>query len=349
MKKKKKRTSVKRVALSMLCIVLGIILTGMLGGTVYFHYLLGKINYVDPSTIPVLSQEELDAYLATEYEEPVDSTVPAMDPEEVEFSEHTTQIGGKGSQLVNILLIGQDRRPGETRARSDSMILCTFNKETNALIMTSFLRDLYVEIPGYQDNRINVAYAAGGMQLLNETIEHNFGIRIDGNVEVDFSQFSQIIDLLGGVSIELRQDEANLINRDTGSSLSAGVQLLSGNQALSYARIRSLDADGDFSRTSRQRKVINALITAYKDSSLTTILSLMDEILPMVTTDMSQTQIISYATDLFPMLTGATILSQRIPADGAYSGRMIRGMAVLVADMDAARLTLEQTLLCSPD
>ena len=225
------------------------------------------------------------------------------------------------------------------------MILCTFNKHTKTLTMTSFLRDLYVEIPGYQDNRINAAYAAGGMSLLNETLKENFGIHIDGNIEVDFNQFAQIVDLLGGVTMELRQDEADVINRDAPGTVSAGTQLLTGQQALAYARIRSLDADGDFSRTNRQRKVISALLDAYKNASLSTVLSLLDDILPMITTDMNDVKIIAYATELFPMLSGADIVSQRIPADGSYSGKMINGMSVLVADMEASRQLLEDTLL----
>ena len=338
---KKQSPSHRRGRLILLCIVLGLILAVMLGGTLYFQHLLNRINYVDPNTAPTLSQEELDAYLATETQE--DVTAPSLNPEDVEFGDHDTQIGGD-SNIINILLIGQDRREGESRARSDSLILCTFNKTSKTLTMTSILRDLYVKIPGYRQNRINAAYAAGGMSLLNKTLAENFGIHNDGNVEVDFTQFAGIIALLGGVEIELRQDEATWINRETGSSLSAGTQLLKGSQALAYARIRKLDADGDFSRTSRQRKVITALIDAYKNTSLTSALSLLEEVLPMLTTDMTDTELLGYAVTLFPLLSGAEIVSQHIPAAGTYSSRMIDGMAVLVADMDANRQLLEETL-----
>ncbi len=333
----------QRFFLKLLCTVLGLILAAMLAVTGYFQYLMNRINYVDPEDHYTLSQEELNDYLAGEVQ-PEDSNGPTMDPGDVNFGTPDTMIGGS-KDVINILLIGQDRRPGETRARSDSMILCTINKETKALVLTSILRDLYVQIPGYQDNRVNVAYAAGGMKLLNQTLEQNFGLQVDGNVEVDFSQFQTIVDLLGGVSIELRQDEANLINKALGSSLTQGVNLLSGEQALQYARIRSLDPDGDFSRTNRQRKVINAIIDAYKNASLGTVLSMLDDILPMITTDMSNLEILAYAMDLFPLLSEMTITSQRIPADGTYSGQMIRGMAVLVADMDATRRLLEESLL----
>lgn len=326
--------------MKLLCSFLGIILAVLLGGTLYFQHLLGSIHYIDPDANTTMSQEELDAYLSSE--DNSGSGSPTLNAGDVEFGKHDTLIGG--SDIINILLIGQDRQEGEDRARSDSMILCTFHKSTKQLVMTSFLRDLYVEIPGYRSNRINAAYAAGGMSLLNKTLGKNFGIEIDGNVEVDFAQFSKIIDLLGGVRIELRQDEAGSINESTGSSLSAGMQTLNGTQALAYARIRKLDADGDFSRTNRQRKMIRALIEAYKNASLPALLSMLDDILPMITTDMNNLEIIRYAVELFPMLSGAEIVSQRIPADGTYENRMIDGMSVLVADLDAARQLLEQTL-----
>ena len=160
----KKQTSPpnRRGRLVLLCFVLGLILIVMLVGTVYLQHLLGRIHYVDSGTAPTLSPEELDAYLATQPEEI--STAPTMDPEDVTFPDYDADIG-RDSDIINILLIGQDRREDETRARSDSMILCTFHKSEKKLTMTSFLRDTYVKIPGYGQNRINVAYAAGGMPL----------------------------------------------------------------------------------------------------------------------------------------------------------------------------------------
>ena len=338
-----RRPTFLRSALIVFGVLTALILSGLLAGNLYLRHMLSRVHYVDPSTTPTLTQEQLDAYLATDVPEP-NMDVPTMNPEDITFDAHGTQIGGDESRIINILLIGQDRQEGEPRARSDSIILCTFHPDTATLTMTSFLRDLYVKIPGYQDNRINVAYAAGGMPLLNKTLENNFGIHVDGNIEVDFSQFARIVDLLGGVRIELRQDEASWINKHTGSNLSQGSQLLSGDQALFYARIRSLDADGDFSRTSRQRKLLSSLLEAYQNASLSTLLTLLSDILPMITTDMTQTQIVGLATDLFPLLADLTVVSQQIPADGTYSGKSIRGMSVLVADMDAARRLLEETL-----
>ena len=341
-KTKTKPKSFKRAALKFLCTVLGLVLAVMLGATLYFNHLLDRIHYINPDETFTLSQDELNDYLADG-----DADIEAPPPaEDVDFEEHDTEIGGKGSGIVNILLIGQDRREGETRARSDSMILCTVNKKAKTITMTSFLRDLYVEIPGYRSNRINAAYAAGGMSLLDKTLEKNFGVHIDGNIEVDFNQFADLVDLLGGVKIDLRKDEAQTVNKyNPGSKVSAGEQLLSGKEALAYARIRKLDADGDFSRTNRQRKLITAMLDSCKDASLPTLLSLVSDILPMITTDLSNAKIVAYAMDWFPMLSGLNLVSQRIPADGQFQYKSIGGMSVVVADMETSRTLLEETLL----
>lgn len=332
----------KRLLLSALCTLLGVVLVVLLCATAYVSHLYGQMNYADPMDQETMSPEEWEQMMQGEQEP--EATGPVLDPDQEVDTDHDTQIGGKNSGIINILLIGQDRREGESRARSDTMILCTFNKADGRLVMTSFLRDLWVEVPGYGNNRINAAYSAGGMPLLNKTLEKNFGIYVDGNIEVDFSQFADIIDLLGGVEIELRQDEASLINRECGSALRAGVQLLDGDEALSYARIRKLDADSDFSRTNRQRKVLNSLIQKFRGSSLSTMLKLLNEVLPMITTDMTQAQIVGLSMEVFPVMKDLQVVSQRVPADGAYTFGTISGMSVIRADMEAARKLLEETL-----
>ena len=343
-KEKAKRSGGKRAALIALCVVLGIILSVLLAGTIYASRLMGKINRVENEE--TLSQEELDQLLA---EDPDSETVsaPTVNKDDIDWGNEVEKVES-GEHIVNILLIGQDAR-GKERARSDSMILCTFNKDTNTITMTSFLRDLYVKIPGYYNNRINAAYPAGGMSLLNETLDYNFGVEVDGNVEVNFAHFSEVIDVLGGVDIELTSAEANYINNSLAqegirSSLIQGMQHLDGKQALWYSRTRKVGGNGDFGRTERQRKVLNSLIEKFRSADLNTMLDLLDEILPMITTDLSNAEIISLATELFPMLLDCTIVSQRVPADGEYHLAMVDGMSVIIADMDAARNLLKETI-----
>ena len=181
------------------------------------------------------------------------------------------------------------------------------------------------------------------MKLLEETIEENFGISVNGSIEADFRQFSGIIDLLGGVPIQLRQDEADIINRETGSTLTEGTQTLTGQQALTYSRIRHLDPDGDFSRTSRQRKVMEAVLTICRKAGPTKMLPLFQQLLPMITTDLNSGQLVLLALEIAPRLSDLTLTSQRIPADGTFSDDTIDGMQVLVADLDAARQLLQDT------
>jgi len=322
----KPRDSLGRMAMKLLCTLLGIILAVMLGGTLVFRHFLNQIHYVEPQ--PAEDKNILSVFSAV----PLGNTVD-------------NRIGGPGSSLLNILLIGQDARDGDTQARSDSMILCSYNRKTNTLMMTSFLRDLYVEIPGHGSNRINAAYSFGGTKLLKQTLENNFGLYIDGSIEVDFSHFSEIIDHVGGVEIQLRQDEAKVINSQTGSSLSEGLQKLDGTQALAYSRIRNLDSDGDFSRTGRQRKVITALVDSFRGIRITELTAIVNDLLPMLTTDLNPGQILLCALEVVPSLSDMKTGSQRIPADGTFSDRTIDGMAVLVADMAAQRQHLRNTLL----
>ena len=326
--KRKQHDTFARWAMKLLCSLLALVLVLLLGATALFQQVLGKIHYTQPVADFGTRLSGFVSNLASEG-----------------FGTESELIGGTGSGIVNILLIGQDRREGEETARSDSMILCTYHRKTGNVTMTSFLRDLYVPIPGHHNNRINAAYSEGGAALLDRTLRENFDLHVDGNVEVDFSQFSQIIDLLGGVQLELREDEAAEINKETGSGLSAGVQVLNGEQALTYARIRKLDADGDFSRTSRQRKLMNALLGSYRNIKWKDLLPLIDELLPLISTDMNYGRLVLLAMEILPKLSDAQITSQRIPADGTFTDEKIDGMAVLSADLEANRQLLRETLL----
>ena len=336
MDRPKKKTSLNTILLRILVVLLSLILVLLIVAALALNYFFGKISrYDEQETQPTETIEEF-----FETDETVEGQ-ETVDPDSVEWQE--VEVVEK--EIINILLIGQDARPGETRARSDTMMLVTFNKAKKTITMTSFLRDLYVQIPGYADNKLNVTYVLGGMELLNDTLEKNFGVQVDGNVEVSFDRFAEVIDLLGGVDMELREDEANYINSNSGRyELQAGMQHLDGEQALLYSRIRKLDPDGDFSRTNRQRKVINALIEKFRNTKMTTLLGMLDDLLPMLTTDMTNAEILGYAKTLLPMLPGCTVVSQRVPEDGTYYLGMIRGMSVVVADMNAARKLMVETL-----
>lgn len=244
---------------------------------------------------------------------------------------------------INILLIGQDKREGEERQRSDTMILATLDKETKTLKLTSFMRDLYVQIPGYADNRMNAAYQLGGMELLDQVLETNFGIQVDGNIEVDFSAFQTMIDLLGGIEVELSQEEADyMMHYYPEWNLTAGVNLLTGEQALFHARNRSI-GNSDYERTERQRDVVIAAFEKIREANLSTILPLADEAFSMIQTDLTHAEVLGYAMKVLAMDI-ETVESYRIPQDGAYTSSVIREMQVLVPDLEMCREYLQKIL-----
>lgn len=340
-KRNKKNRKILRSALAAGCVVCGVVFALMLTATIYAEYLLGRMNFTEGSGDRMTLEEAYD-YLTRQTEpEEENYTGPQTDADSVELGK-AEQTLPQEEGAVNILLVGADYQSGD-RARSDSIILCTFRPDQNTVTMTSFLRDLYVQIPGYYKNRINVSYAIGGMELLEKTLEYNFGLQLDGIVEVDFSRFREVIDLLGGVEITLSRAEADFINTKNGDQLSAGTHRLTGAQALWYSRYRG-DSSGDFGRTNRQRTLLSKLVEGYRGAGLKELLSMAEEILPMVTTDMKKSEILSLARDLFPMLSGAEIVTQRIPAEGGYYMTRIDGMSVLVPDIGFNIQILKDTL-----
>ena len=200
-----------------------------------------------------------------------------------------------------------------------------------------------MRIPGYKSNRINATYVLGGAALLEETLEYNFGIEVDGYVEVDFSHFAKLIDLLGGIELDVTSGVAEFIYSESGTRVKTGVQLLNGEQALHYSRYRGTAA-GDLDRTKRQRIVLSTLINEYKSKSMVELLGLLDDILPMVTTDLTQDEVLEYFMDFFPMLANAEVVSKRIPTDDAFYGARIDGMSVLVPDISKCADELHKIL-----
>ncbi|MBQ8782624.1 MAG: LCP family protein [Clostridia bacterium] len=234
--------------------------------------------------------------------------------------------------VKNILLIGLDDDQGSGTSRSDTMMLLTIDTVNNAIKLTSFLRDMWVEIPDYKKAKLNASYAHGGAQLTMDTIEYNFNVDIDNYVLVDFEMFREIVDSLGGITVEITQREADFINRTTSSVVKAGLNELDGKKALIYARIRKLDSD--FYRTMRQRKVISAIIEKIKEINPLELVGIVKDILPMITTDLKPLSMIFTAVSALGCLNIENIQQLQIPADDAYVSKSISGQAALVPDLD---------------
>ncbi|MBQ3284137.1 MAG: LCP family protein [Ruminococcus sp.] len=290
-KKKKNKGLGRRIFVLVLSLIM--LLVG--SGLVYYYKVLDSMTF-----------KELEP-------EPVAATTTT--------SETTTySIASGGSTLLssdnvlNILLFGQDSpATEEDHGRSDTTILLSIDNVNKKLKLTSFQRDTYVSIPGHGDNKINSAFTFGGERLSIDTIETNFGIKVDKYATVDFSSFRDIIEALGGVDIELTLEEIKYINAqiDVNDQLDVTNFLtydetkekqmvhLDGYQALWYARDRGEESLGgnpeysfsgdDWDRTSRQRNLIETIIKNLRENaSLTELVAIANRIGPLVTTNLKK-------------------------------------------------------------
>lgn len=242
------------------------------------------------------------------------------------------------SELINLLLVGQDTRIPGQRMNTDTMILCSINIKSREITLVSFMRDLFVQMPaGYQDNRLNVAYIYGGFPFLYQVLEKNFGVHCDGGLEVDFSGFKDVIDILGGVDININSSEVTAL-----PGLKVGMNHLNGEQALEYVRLRVIGTD--FQRTQRQRILLTSAFNGLKSADVSTLNEIAEEILPLIRTDMSNAKITDYMLKLLPILSEFKTYTFRLPVDGAYYGAYVRGMSVLVPNLSKNRQALKDFL-----
>lgn len=267
----------------------------------------------------------------------------------------------KEEGVTNILLIGNDSRENGEDGRSDAMILLSISNKTKKIYMTSLLRDMYVEIPGYKDNRLNAAYSYGGAELLMETIEQNFDIHISRYVLVNFEAFANLVDAVGGVDLELTGKEVEYVNgylveynillgrpegTDYFDDLSGGMVHLNGPQALAYCRNRYIGTD--FGRTERQRKVLTEVIHKLPKGVLTNPKGLIDGLMPNLTTNLTQAE--CYRLSLMaPKILTYDIIQNSIPIEGTYKDATHRKMSVLEVDFQANKKFLQENLYGTGD
>ena len=246
-------------------------------------------------------------------------------------------------QIINIALFGVDRRDVNEPSRSDSIIILSIDEVHKKIKMSSIMRDTYVQIKGNGKTKVNHAYAYGGPQLAIRTLNENFNLNIRNYVTVDFFKLEKIVDTIGGVTIDVKEDELTLVNshmidvaaiekKSISQITKAGPQTLNGLQAVAYSRIRH-DAGGDFGRTERQRTVLSALITKIQSLGMRKFPSLVSKLLPYAETSMNSMDTMKLGTKVFTQ--NIKILDkERFPVDGYCRGEMIGGVWYLVADME---------------
>ena len=282
---------------------------------------------------------------------PEEDAVVENPEEEEQFDDNIdSYLTDKRAEVANmrhLLLIGIDARPGETTGRSDTMMIMTLDPDGNVIKLTSIMRDLYVEIPGRKNNRINATYVFGGPELLMETIELNFGVHIDHYIAVNFSMLGKLIDSIGGLTLTveneyymrrinavIKQDNRVLgIDRNDQLLTEPGEQLMTGKQAQAYARYRYGTADGDFGRTVRQREIITKIFEKLNQMTAIELMGLVVDNFDNVYTNLSVSDLASYAPVLISM-KDAEIQEMRLPIDGGYQSKTIAGMSVLVPNRE---------------
>ena len=258
-------------------------------------------------------------------------------------------------KIINILLIGVEEF--DNARNTDSMIIATMNTENHSLKLTSLMRDLYVDIPGHDKNRLNAAYSLGGIDLLSETIEKNLGVDINGFCLVNFDQFETIVDMVHGVDITLTSDEAhylqttNYISNKKYRNVVEGKQTLNGNQALGYCRVRkaaTATESNDFGRTQRHRIVLNAIFDKVKSKNLLDMAFLMNDILTNVKieTNITQNEFTRYLEEA-AALKVKSLDTFRVPTDDNYKsikvtiGKLPNREVLTAKDWDKLRTDLK--------
>lgn len=259
------------------------------------------------------------------------------------------------NELQNILLLGIDARPGEKTGRSDTMIIVSVDTEGKVIRMVSLMRDMYVEIPGKKNNRLNAAYVFGGPELLMKTIKKNFGIEVDSYVAVNFSMMADLIDQIGGLELEVESDyykdrinavikcDNAVLGIDVNDGLlkTSGLQLMTGKQAQAYARYRYGTNDGDFGRTARQREVIMKILEKVSGMNMIQLFKLAGDNIDKVYTNLTLEQILELVPAVF-QLQDAEIMQLRLPVDNGYQFKTVSGMSVIMPDRTKTKQALAE-------
>lgn len=247
------------------------------------------------------------------------------------------KVAPKDENIINILLIGRDS------GRSDSMIVASYNKKTGKIVLTSYMRDTLVYIQNVGWNRLNASFAYGGPGLTINTINQIFGLDIQYFICIDFSGFTKVINSIGGVTVNVTEAESNYLKNVSKLDIPAGETTLNGSQALVYSRIRKGIGD-DQARTERQRKVIAAVLKkVFNEFNITKALSIMQDSLQYVKTNLSFGEMTSLLYD-FMGRDSLNIDTFRVPADGTYTNAYYNGMAILKVDFNKNKKLIEEKI-----
>lgn len=373
----KRSLSGKRLAMNIVSVFLAVVMLVCGTGCVVMYVFMSRFNY---ASVDMTGNE-------------VSGTSNPVQTSQID----ATTFEGKllnDRQILNILLVGADTRFNSTSGNSDTMIILSIDTKHKKIKMLSLMRDTYVAIPGHDSNKLNATFSLEGVALTIRAIQLNYGIQIDRYAIVDFNSFRNIIDALGGLQIELTQEEIDYINwqiwinqqpeykelppsdykdsvrsellmywlynvpesekpinretltfKDNGDDDPTAIVRLNGRQALWHARNRGEDgvcSGDDYVRTQRQRKVISLMIQDLRQSDMKTVMDVIYEIGPMVTTNLKPFEITSLAKNVMKYLR-YDIVSQSAPdstamySDYYYDDIYGVGNCIIIIDWEEFR------------
>lgn len=346
--KSKRRIPIWGKVLIGVAVALAVVLAVGIGFVSHFLSRIGRASDED-YVAEAVSEDAVDE---TSDEVDADDT---MDPNDIVWYGQTIE-PIDDEDIKNILLIGQDRREGDSKSelkRSDAMVIISLNQATGKIKVCSLMRDMYVQIPGYGGNKLNYSYEKGGMELLDQTIEENLGVTIDNNVELDFDGFVEAMSVVGNLDIYLSQAEIDFMEAhptwadDSGADVTTwdlheGLNSMTPSEYAVFCRLRMI-GNNDFERTERQRRVLSAAFNKVIEGGVFNMLSVANAIIPYITTDMSNGEILSYVYTVFTK--GMELSGQyRIPLDNTWTNQTINRAAVLVCDMETNTKALQEFL-----
>ncbi|WP_411678218.1 LCP family protein [Caproicibacter sp.] len=297
-------------------LLLVVTLAAVGGAFIYFHILSSRLNRSDVTSSQLANYVQLP------------SGAPAWNVK-------------SDNSVMNILLLGVDENEDGSDGRSDTNMLMSIDSKSKSIRLVSFLRDSYLEIPTVGKNKLNAAYAKGGVALTMQTLENNYRINIDQYISVDFNNFAAVIDKMGGLDVPMSKAACQAENENMGSHLSypaTGEKTithhLNGKLCLYYARIRhATDEFGhdDYGRTGRQRQVVELMIQKMKSMNLIDANKLIYDYLNYVKTNLSDSQLL-YLASVGASLSGYKIETQQIPAPNTFDDSVsVKGIGKVVS------------------
>lgn len=343
------KTKSKKKKIIIIAIIIILCVAGVFAFTLLRNHYYDLMTY-DPDD--QMWNEQQAGELLTDIDETTgeDSPLSEIERLEQELLANAETLGKlnpiSSDDVYNILLIGTDARNKTDRGRADTIVLASINTKEEKIFLTSFLRDIYVTIPGVGSNRLNAAYVYGGASLLIKTIEQNFGVKIDNYMKTDFFSFIDIIDSVGTVDLEVTAEEISYMNRYIREvnqlsgidkkdgqidEADAGLLNMNGKQALAYARLRKVGSD--FTRTDRQRKVLMQVAKKLKKMSRGEQLKVLENALPNVVTDLTEDEFKAMILNSTEYMT-YQIKCMTVPVNGSWKYVTINGMDVIGIDFD---------------